>query len=53
MTDAFKPDQVPGASGADRRRPGGGVGGTAGATATPAPRRSVHGGVDTALGGLY
>jgi penicillin-binding protein 1A len=46
VTDAFKPDQVPGAS-----RPIGGavVSGTAPADAT----QSVHGGVDTNLGGLY
>jgi penicillin-binding protein 1A len=52
VTDAFKPDQVPGAS-----RPIGGAvandgaGGNGGAGSdTP---QAVHGGVDTNLGGLY
>jgi penicillin-binding protein 1A len=52
VTDAFKPDQVPGAS-----RPIGGVVATApddqdGATTAGAPQ-TVHGGVDSSLGGLY
>jgi penicillin-binding protein 1A len=52
VTDAFKPDQVPGAS-----RPIGGVvasdgAGANGATAADTPQ-AVHGGVDTSLGGLY
>ena len=52
VTDAFKPDQVPGASAPDRH-----------AVAPPADRRrrsaggrgtgAVHGGVDSSLGGLY
>lgn len=51
VTDAFKPDQVPGASG-----PLGGAGGlvSAGADGSaggPAP--AVHGGIDNSLGGLY
>jgi len=52
VTDAFKPDQVPGSS-----RPIGGdlVSGAApatGATSSDAPQ-PVHGGVDTGMGGLY
>jgi penicillin-binding protein 1A len=52
VTDAFKPDQLPGAS-----RPIGGdlVSGAAppaGATPADAPQ-PVHGGVDTGMGGLY
>lgn len=52
VTDAFKPDQVPGASGPI----GGGFFsapvGDAGATNANAPG-TVHGGVDSSLGGLY
>jgi penicillin-binding protein 1A len=52
VTDAFKPDQVPGAS-----RPIGGAVAASPAgsdTATPAgAQQSVHGGVDSSLGGLY
>jgi penicillin-binding protein 1A len=52
VTDAFKPDQAPGAS-----RPMGGAVATApagqdGATPAGAPQ-AVHGGVDSTLGGLY
>ncbi len=52
VTDAFKPDQVPGAS-----RPLGGAVATApdggdGATPAGAPQ-GVHGGVDSSLGGIY
>ncbi|HME26596.1 MAG TPA: PBP1A family penicillin-binding protein [Acetobacteraceae bacterium] len=52
VTDAFKPDQVPGAS-----RPIGGAVATApgdqdGTTPAGAPQ-TVHGGVDSSLGGLY
>ncbi len=52
VTDAFKPDQVPGAS-----RPLGGAvvatpGGPDGATAADA-QQAVHGGVDSSLGGIY
>ncbi len=52
VTDAFKPDQVPGAS-----RPIGGAvasGGTPASGATQADTtQSVHGGVDSSMGGLY
>ncbi len=52
VTDAFKPDQVPGAS-----RPIGGAVATApsgSGGATPADAsQSVHGGVDSSLGGIY
>ena len=52
VTDAFKPDQVPGAS-----RPIGGSlvsGGGGSDGATPADgTQAVHGGVDSSLGGLY
>ena len=53
MTDAFKPDQVPGAS---RPIGGGAVASDAapadGTTPAGAPQ-AVHGGVDSTLGGLY
>jgi penicillin-binding protein 1A len=49
VTDAFKPDQVPGASG-----PTGGGGGVAASTdGAAAPPTIVHGGVDNSMGGLY
>jgi penicillin-binding protein 1A len=49
VTDAFKPDQLPGAS----APVGMGIGTVSGAEgAAPAPG-TVHGGVDTTLGGLY
>jgi len=51
VTDAFKPDQVPGASGSIA----GGFGGAPAADSTTqvnAPG-SVHGGVDSSMGGLY
>ena len=52
VTDAFKPDQVPGAS----RPIGGGVApapaGPDGTTPADAAQ-PVHGGVDSSLGGLY
>jgi penicillin-binding protein 1A len=50
VTDAFKPDQVPGASG-----PAGGGGGgvPASADGSAAPPTIVHGGVDNSMGGLY
>jgi penicillin-binding protein 1A len=48
VTDAFKPNQVPGASSGY----GGGSQGVAGATAASASG-SGGGGVDTKLGGLY
>jgi penicillin-binding protein 1A len=47
VTDAFKPDQVPGAS-----RPIGGTVAT-GATAPPEGTQAVHGGVDSSMGGIY
>jgi penicillin-binding protein 1A len=47
VTDAFKPDQVPGAS-----RPIGGVAAGSGGAPPDAPQ-TVHGGVDTSLGGIY
>jgi penicillin-binding protein 1A len=49
VTDAFKDDQVPGASGPI----GAGLPSTASADGTPAPPTIVHGGVDTSMGGLY
>ncbi len=49
VTDAFKPDQVPGASGPT----GGGGGGPATADGATAPPTIVHGGVDNSMGGLY
>jgi penicillin-binding protein 1A len=52
VTDAFKPDQVPGASG-----PVGGGGGGAFSTSTgdgsSAPSPNAPGGVDNSMGGLY
>jgi penicillin-binding protein 1A len=53
VTDAFKPDQVPGAS-----RPIGGAvaagpGGPGGATPASDTPHAVHGGVDSSLGGIY
>ncbi|HEX4172097.1 MAG TPA: PBP1A family penicillin-binding protein [Acetobacteraceae bacterium] len=50
VTDAFKPDQVPGAS-----RPLGGAvaAGPAADSASPADSRSTPGGVDSGLGGIY
>jgi len=50
VTDAFKPDQVPGASG-----PVGGGGGVSTSTGDGAsgPPPVVHGGVDNSMGGLY
>jgi penicillin-binding protein 1A len=53
VTDAFKPDQVPGASrsmygGAMATAPGGQDGATPTGSSQP-----VHGGVDSSLGGLY
>ena len=51
VTDAFKPDQVPGAS-----RPLGAAVATApgGGRSTPADAsQAVHGGVDSSLGGIY
>jgi penicillin-binding protein 1A len=49
VTDAFKPDQVPGASG-----PAGGGGGAAPtADGSGGPPAIVHGGVDNSMGGLY
>jgi penicillin-binding protein 1A len=48
VTDAFKPDQVPGAS-----APIGGVGVASAPRSPPAGPGSVHGGVDSSLGGLY
>ncbi|MBN8897069.1 MAG: penicillin-binding protein, partial [Rhodospirillales bacterium] len=52
VTDAFKPDQQPGASGPVF---GGFVAAPSGtdATGAAAPPGSVHGGVDSSLGGLY
>jgi penicillin-binding protein 1A len=50
VTDAFKPDQVPGASGPV----GDGFGGdTSGATADEGPVPAPSGGVDSRMGGLY
>ena len=51
VTDAFKPDQVPGAS---RPIGGGAVAtGTGGADGATPASQTVHGGVDTSLGGIY
>jgi penicillin-binding protein 1A len=50
VTDAFKPDQVPGASGPAY---GGFVSVPSGDPAAPPPPGSVHGGVDSSMGGLY
>ncbi|MDR3539205.1 MAG: PBP1A family penicillin-binding protein [Acetobacteraceae bacterium] len=52
VTDAFKPDQVPGASGPISGGFVSAPAGDAGATPTNAPA-PVHGGVDSSLGGLY
>jgi penicillin-binding protein 1A len=50
VTDAFKPDQVPGASGPV----GDGLSGdTSGATADEGPAPAPSGGVDSRMGGLY
>ena len=49
VTDAFKPGQVPGASSGTI---GGGGGGTVMSDA-PGGGGTVHGGVDSSLGGLY
>jgi penicillin-binding protein 1A len=49
VTDAFKPDQVPGASGPL----GGGLPTATTADGSPAPPPIVHGGIDNSLGGLY
>ncbi|MEJ0017154.1 MAG: PBP1A family penicillin-binding protein [Acetobacteraceae bacterium] len=50
VTDAFKPDQVPGAS-----RPIAGSGGspTSDGTTPASGTQAVHGGVDTSMGGIY
>jgi hypothetical protein len=50
VTDAFKPDQVPGAS---RPIGGGAVASDGGNGSSPDAPQAVHGGVDTNLGGLY
>jgi penicillin-binding protein 1A len=52
VTDAFKPDQVPGASGAISGAFVSAPQGDAGAAAANTPG-SVHGGVDSSMGGLY
>ena len=49
VTDAFKPDQVPGASGPV----GGGQASATRADGSPASPSIVHGGVDNSMGGLY
>ena len=49
VTDAFKPDQVPGASGPI----GGGFGNAARADGSSPSPSIVHGGVDNSMGGLY
>jgi penicillin-binding protein 1A len=49
VTDAFKPDQEPGASGPLGGGPGSAVASDSGPSAAPA----AHGGIDTSLGGLY
>jgi penicillin-binding protein 1A len=51
VTDAFKPNQVPGAS-APTDNPGGGAGEVSGATPTSAPSSGASS-IDTKLGGLY
>jgi penicillin-binding protein 1A len=48
VTDAFKPDQVPGAS-----RPIGGGTVATGVGAAPEGTQAVHGGVDSTMGGIY
>jgi penicillin-binding protein 1A len=50
VTDAFKPDQVPGAS---TPVGGGGVVSTSTGDGASAPPPIVHGGVDNSMGGLY
>jgi penicillin-binding protein 1A len=49
VTDAFKADQIPGAS----APVGMGVASAPSADGTPPPPPIVHGGVDTSMGGLY
>jgi penicillin-binding protein 1A len=49
VTDAFKADQIPGASGPI----GVGIASAPSADGTPAPPPIVHGGVDNSMGGLY
>jgi penicillin-binding protein 1A len=49
VTDAFKPDQVPGAS----APVGGGVASTAADDGSSGSPRVIHGGVDNSMGGLY
>jgi penicillin-binding protein 1A len=49
VTDAFKPDQIPGAS----APLGMGVASAPSADGTPPPPPMVHGGVDNKMGGLY
>jgi penicillin-binding protein 1A len=49
VTDAFKADQIPGASGPI----GIGVASAPSADGTPPPPTIVHGGVDNSMGGLY
>jgi penicillin-binding protein 1A len=51
VTDAFKPDQVPGASGP--MGGGGGVFSTSTGDGASGPPPIVHGGVDNSMGGLY
>ena len=51
VTDAFKPGQVPGASGPTIG--GGGGGGIASGGGDSAAAGTVHGGVDNTMGGLY
>jgi penicillin-binding protein 1A len=53
VTDAFKPDQVPGASGPTGGDVAAGGGTTQGVTADGAPAPAASGGVDSRLGGLY
>jgi penicillin-binding protein 1A len=54
VTDAFKPDQVPGASGpVGGGLEGSGGTGTAGATADDSTAPAPSGGVDSRMGGLY
>jgi penicillin-binding protein 1A len=49
VTDAFKPDQIPGAS----APLGMGMASAPSTDGTPAPPPMVHGGVDNSMGGLY
>ncbi len=51
ITDAFKPDQTPGASGSTIG--GGGGGGVASSSDSASGGGVVHGGVDASMGGLY